>query len=69
MEPQRTDAPISTDDDMASYGLHPATHEELVRCHNPAVEPSMALTQRRISRLVRESLDTREAGTGLTLSA
>ena len=69
MEPVRDDAPILADDDMASYGLHPATHEELVRRHNPALESSVSLTQRRVSRLVRESIDAREAEAGLTLSA
>jgi len=69
MEPQRDDTPILADDDMSSYGLHPAIHEELVRCHNPALVGSVALTQRRISRIVRESLEANQADTGLTLSA
>lgn len=69
MEPERDDAPILADDDMASYGLHPTTHEELVRRHNPALEASVGVTQRRIGRRVRESIDAREAGPGLTLSA
>jgi len=70
MEPQRDDTPILADDDMSSYGLHPAIHEELVRCHNPALVGSVALTQRRISRIVRESVEeANQADTGLTLSA
>ncbi|HVA26514.1 MAG TPA: hypothetical protein VMW62_19255 [Chloroflexota bacterium] len=57
------------DDDMSSYGLHPAIHEELVRCHNPALDTSVAGTQRRISRRVRESVEAGHHEAALTLSA
>jgi hypothetical protein len=69
MEPEREDASILADDDMSSYGLHPSIHEELVRCHNPAREASVAATQRRVSRLVRASVEASQAETGLKLSA
>ena len=59
---------VADDDEMSSYGLHPAVHEELVRCHNPALEPPLAQVHKRISRLVRESAPTGEAP-GLKLSA
>ena len=69
MEQERTDARMLAEDDMASYGLHPAIHEELVRCHNPAREPALAPVQRRVRRRLREAVDAQQAAAGLTLSA
>jgi hypothetical protein len=64
---------ILDDDGMASYGLHPTVHQELVRCHNPALyqpeidgpQPLVA-TRSRINRLMREPF---AAVDGVTLSA
>ena len=55
MDNQRNDARLLADDEMASYGLHPAVHEELVRWHNPALTPSIAAVQQRIRRRLRHS--------------
>ena len=55
MDTQRNDARLLAEDEMASYGLHPAVHEELVRWHNPALTPSVAEVQQRIRRRLRSS--------------
>jgi hypothetical protein len=60
MDTERDDARILAEDEMASYGLHPAIHEELVRWHNPALRPSPATVQERVRRrLRRPALDER----------
>lgn len=76
MEPQRIAVRLLESDEMASYGMHPELHEDLVRCHNPALygqpEPagrSVAETQRRIGEAVRQAPAERDSSNGLVLSA
>ena len=76
MEPQRIAVRLLESDEMASYGMHPELHKDLVRCHNPALygqlEPagtSVAETQRRIGEAVRQRPIEDRASGGVVLSA
>lgn len=69
MEQQRDDARILAEDEMASYGLHPAVHEELVRWHNPALQTPVATAHDRVRRRMRHTVEAAQPGADLKRSA
>jgi len=72
MEPHKSAVrTVQEDDGMASYGMHPRVHEQLVRCHNPALfgRDPVAETHERIRRLMREAVSIPDNQDGVTLSA